>query len=420
MTDQYPYGQLALSRIKALQAISDDPHCLTRLYLSAAYKKSVDLMKIMMREAGCDHVWVDGLGTVTGRYNGLSSDAQSLLIGSHIDTVVDAGAYDGTLGVIAGLGLIENLKNNNKRFPFAIEILAFGDEENVRFPSNLSSSRALAGTFDPATLETTDSDGIHFHDALEACGFDTTKIPLIKRNPDEVIGYLELHIEQGPVLQHENLAVGIVTSINGASRRGVKLIGNAGHAGTVPMKMRQDALVGAAEIALMVEKIAARDPFTVATIGKLVVRPNATNVIPGSVDFTLDMRGPDDIIRLDMVRSIEDACRKIAKQRKLKIEIDAYYDARACSCDRFLQYSFEQGMTQMGLKPFYLPSGAGHDAMAMSALCPVAMLFVRCKDGISHNPEEFCSVEDMDMAISVLSKTVETLARQINTHKLQS
>jgi allantoate deiminase len=420
VTDQYPDGQLALSRIKALQAISDDPHCLTRLYLSPAYQKSVDLMKIMMRDAGCDDVWVDGLGTVTGRYNGSSTDAKSILIGSHIDTVVDAGAYDGTFGVVAGLGLVENLKKNNKRFPFAIEILAFGDEENIRFPSNLSSSRAVSGTFDPAILQTTDSDGIRFQDALASCGFDSTKIAQIKRNPDEVIGYLELHIEQGPVLQHENLAVGIVTSINGASRRRVKLTGLAGHAGTVPMPMRQDALTGAAEIALAVEKIASRDPFTVATIGKLVVRPNATNVIPGNVEFTLDMRGPDDTIRLDMVRLIEDACRKIAEQRHLEVKIEAYYDAEACPCDRIFQNSFEQGMTQMGLKPYYLPSGAGHDAMAMSALCPVAMLFVRCKDGISHNPAEFCSVEDMDVAISVLYKTVETLARQNHTHSLQS
>jgi allantoate deiminase len=186
------------------------------------------------------------------------------------------------------------------------------------------------------------------------------------------------------------------------------------------MPMRQDALTGAAEIALAVEKIASRDPFTVATIGKLVVRPNATNVIPGNVEFTLDMRGPDDTIRLDMVRLIEDACRKIAEQRHLEVKIEAYYDAEACPCDRIFQNSFEQGMTQMGLKPYYLPSGAGHDAMAMSALCPVAMLFVRCKDGISHNPAEFCSVEDMDVAISVLYKTVETLARQNHTHSLQS
>ena len=417
--NEYSYGAVAYQRIQALRALSDDPTCLTRLYLSSAHAKAIDLVKLMFSDAGCDHVTVDALGTVTGRYEGASPDAKSLLIGSHIDTVVDAGSYDGTLGVIAGIGVIEFLKNHEIRYPFAIEIIAFGDEENVRFASNLSSSRALAGTFDQAGLEVRDSQGIRFKDALRQLNLHDAPIPSLKRDPRSLMGYIELHIEQGPVLQHENLPLGIVTSINGASRRGVTIKGVAGHAGTVPMHLRKDPLAGFIEMANGVGHSASRHADTVATIGKIDVHPNAINVIPGQVFFTLDMRGPDDDLRTEMVDAIESHCLQVAKKRGLEIQIDAYYDAAACKCDPSLQNLMESALRDHDMRTFYLPSGAGHDAMAMAEICPVAMLFVRCKDGISHNPAEYCSVEDMDIAISVLIRTVQNIALKNHTMNIE-
>mgnify|MGYP006267634725 CR=1 FL=1 len=407
---QNPYGVAAYERIQAFRALSDDPHCLTRLYLSPAHAKAIDLIQSMMKEVGCDDVTVDDLGTVTGRYGGTETNSKSLLIGSHIDTVVDAGAYDGTLGIVAGLGVIAFLKENQIRYPFTIEIIAFGDEENVRFPSNLSSSRALAGTFDPLILEARDANGTSLKEALIHFNLKPEAIPSMKRDPETILGYLEVHIEQGPVLQHENLPLGIVTSINGSSRRGVTLKGVAGHAGTVPMALRKDPLAGFVEMANGLEAIAGRYADTVATIGRVEVHPNAINVIPGQVFFTLDMRGPDDADRERLVDVIEAHCLAVAKKRGLDIQIDPYYDAPACLCNLSLQSFMEKAMQSHNLPVFYLPSGAGHDAMAMADLCPVAMLFVRCKDGISHNPAEYCSVEDMESAISVLIKTVQTMA----------
>ena len=407
---QYPYGAAAYERIQGFRALSDDPHNVTRLYLSPAHAKAIDLLQSMMKEVGCDDVTVDALGTVTGRYDGTEANPKSLLIGSHIDTVVDAGAYDGTLGVVAGLGVIAFLKQKQIRYPFTIEIVAFGDEENVRFPSHLSSSRALAGTFDPLILEARDAHGISFKEALAHFNLKPETIPALKRDPASLLGYLEVHIEQGPVLQHENLPLGIVTSINGASRRGVTLKGVAGHAGTVPMALRKDPLAGFVEMAASLETMAGRYADAVATIGRIEVHPNAINVIPGQVFFTLDMRGPDDAERKQLVDTIEAHCLAVAKKRHLEIQIDPYYDAPACLCNLSLQSFMETALQSHNLPVFYLPSGAGHDAMAMADLCPVAMLFVRCKDGISHNPAEYCSVEDMDHAISVLIKTVQTMA----------
>lgn len=405
-------GQRALERLKQLRQLSDHPDNLTRLFLSPAHKQATELVATMMREAGCDHITIDALGTVTGRYDALTTDAPALLIGSHIDTVKDAGSYDGTLGVVAGIGVVEALHRAGRRLPFAIDILAFGDEENVRFPSNLSSSRALAGSFDPSTLEGTDEDGQSFRDALIRFGGNPDGIAAIKRDPASVIGYLELHIEQGPVLQHHGLPVGIVTAINGASRRRLTVRGEAGHAGTVPMNLRLDALAAAAEMVLAVETLGAKAPLTVATVGRLSVSPNAVNVIPGAVEFTLDMRGPDDAERMAMVEAIEAACRTIAKRRTVALDIAPFYDAPACPCSETLQTALSEAVSRHQITPLHLPSGAGHDAMAMAALCPVGMLFVRCKDGISHNPAEFSTEEDIDQSIRILLDAVEHLAKQ--------
>ncbi len=404
------FGQRACDRLMTLRGFSDHPDNLTRLFLSPSHRQAAEAVSHMMAEAGCDTVEIDALGTVVGRYHGNSADAAALLIGSHIDTVKDAGSYDGTLGVVAGIGVVEALKQAGRRLPFTVEILAFGDEENVRFPSNLSSSRALAGTFDPATLDGIDEDGISFRKALLDFGGKPEAIGSIARDASKVLGYLEIHIEQGPVLQHETLPVGIVTAINGASRRRVTVTGQAGHAGTVPMALRQDALAAASAMVLAVEALGAKAPLTVATVGRLSVSPNAVNVIPGGVQFTLDMRGPDDAERIAMVEAIEAECRAIAARRTVALEIAPFYDAPACPCSPALQEALAEAVARHQIRPLHLPSGAGHDAMAMAALCPIGMLFVRCTDGISHNPAEFASRNDIDQAIRILLDAVEHLA----------
>lgn len=395
-------GGRAMERLAALSAVSDEPERLTRLYLSAAHRRAVDLVAGMMNAAGFDEVRLDAMGTVVGRYEGERPGAPALLIGSHIDTVRDAGSYDGTLGVVAGIGAVEALRTAGRRLPFAVEVLAFGDEENVRFPTNLSSSRAVAGTLPPETLDARDEDGITLRDALDAFGGDPDRAFAIGRRREDVVGYVEVHIEQGPVLEAKNLPVGIVTAINGASRRRVILQGEAGHAGTVPMAMRRDALACAAEIVLAVERLGGVDPHTVATVGRLTVHPGAVNVVPGAVAFTLDMRGPADPVRRKMVEVIETAARAIAEKRGIGITIEPFYDAPACPCDPRIVADLERAVHKLGIPPYALPSGAGHDAMAMADLCPVGMLFVRCRGGISHNPAESVTEADVDVALRAL------------------
>jgi allantoate deiminase len=265
--------------IGALRRFTDVPGQIHRLYLSAAHRQAVDAVAEMMRAAGCDSVHVDALGTVVGRYEAAQPGRPALLIGSHIDTVKDAGAYDGTFGVVAGIGIVEVLRETGRRLPYAVELLAFGDEENVRFPTTLSSSRALAGTFDPAMLDGCDEHGIRFADALVQFGGNAEGIAGLARRREDVLGYVELHIEQGPVLEERHLPVGVVTAIAGSTRLRVRITGTAGHAGTVPMAMRHDALAAAAEMILAVERVAGEGRGTVATVGRIAAEPGAVNVM---------------------------------------------------------------------------------------------------------------------------------------------
>lgn len=404
-------GGRAMARLDALSAITDEPGRLTRFYLSPAHRRAVEAVGAMMQDAGCDQVFMDDMGTVIGRYEGTTPGLPALVIGSHIDTVRDAGSYDGTLGVVAGIGIVESLRTVDLRLPFAVEVMAFGDEENVRFPTNLSSSRAVAGTMTPGTLDAHDEDGISVREALVAFGCDPERASAAARRREDVLAYVEIHIEQGPVLEAKNLPVGVVTAINGASRRRVTVEGEAGHAGTVPMSMRRDALACAAEIVGAVERLGAVDAHTVATVGRLVVHPNAVNVVPGRVGFTLDMRGPADDVREKMVEVIETAARAVAARRGLELTVEPFYDAPACPCDERIVTGFERAIHRLGITPYALPSGAGHDAMAMAALCPVGMLFVRCKGGISHNPAESVTEEDVDVALRVLFEFVRDFGR---------
>jgi allantoate deiminase len=354
-----------------------------------------------MRDAGL-RVTEDALGTLRGRIG----DGPRLLIGSHLDSVIDGGNYDGPLGVIAGIVAVAHFGGKP---PIPIDVLAFGDEEGSRFPSTLSSSAACAGQFEPETLKLADREGITFADALKAYGKNATDIPKAAYRRDDVKGYVEVHIEQGPLLEAENQPLGVVTGIVGQSRWRVTVLGEAGHAGTVPMTMRRDALTGSAEMALVAEHIGRAGTQMVATVGRIEALPGAGNIIPGRVDFTVDLRCMDDKLRLAAVKRFEDGARKIAAARKLDVSFEHFHAVDAAPCDEKMQGTLAAAIGDVGGRDIRMPSGAGHDAQMMARLCPSSMMFVRCKRGISHNPAEYCAPADMGIAIAALIRFIERL-----------
>lgn len=394
-------GQRLMDRLEALARISDDADGLTRLYLSPSHKRAAQTLTGWMRDVGLD-VRMDAVGTIIGRYGGTGDSDLPMLIGSHIDTVRNAGKYDGALGVLAALTAVEALAEAGERLPFAIDIVAFGDEEGVRFPSTLRGSRALAGTLDPATFDERDADGVSVREALVGFGCDPERIDEASLPEGGALGFIEVHIEQGPVLDHADQPVGVVTAINGARRVNVIVEGAAGHAGTVPMAMRRDSLAAAAEMVLAVERIALAMPGIVATVGVIEARPGAVNVIPGQTQFTIDARGPNDAQRDEAMQQIEAAIEGIAARRGLSVNIATTHCAPATACDARLIAALDAAARRAGHSPLQLPSGAGHDAMAMAAACPVGMLFVRCAGGVSHHPAESVTLEDADACVRVL------------------
>ncbi|UEM23649.1 allantoate amidohydrolase [Skermanella mucosa] len=394
-------GRALMDRLDRFAAISAEPDALTRLFLTPEHRAAADRLMAWMTEAGMT-ARIDPAGNVVGRYEGTRPGLPALLIGSHIDTVRNAGKYDGNLGVLAGVAAVAELHRSGERLPFAVEVIGFGDEEGVRFPVTLTGSRALAGRFDPAALDAVDADGIGYPDALRAFGGDPDQIASAARDPADVLAYVEAHIEQGPVLESEDLGVGIVTGINGASRYTVTISGTAGHAGTVPMTLRRDALAGAAEMVLAVERHAQAVPDLVATVGRIEARPGAVNVIPGGAVFTIDIRSPDDAARVAAMEAIADDFAAIAARRALTHAIGKTHEAPATACAPELIERLSAAVRRCGLPPRRLPSGAGHDAMAVASLCPVGMLFTRCRGGISHNPGESITVEDADLTVRVL------------------
>jgi allantoate deiminase len=402
-------GRRAMAMIEDLARHTDEPGRLTRLYLSKAHRKAAEATLRLMQQAGLD-AHIDALGSVVGRIEGTDPDAPALLIGSHIDSVVDAGRYDGNLGVVLGIVVVEALRRQGITPARPIEVVAFGDEENVRFPTNLSTSHALAGRFNPAWLDGRDQDGVSLRDALIAFGGDPEGAAGLARDPARYRGYLEVHIEQGPLLEARNLPVGIVSAINGITRARATVIGEAGHAGTVPMSMRRDALAAVAEMIGIVERAGSTRTDTVATVGVAQVQPGAINVIPARVDFTLDARSPDDAVRLAMVQDIITECEAAAQRRGVGFTIEPFMDSPATPMDKSLVEQLETAVRGLDIEPLHLSSGAGHDAVAMATLCPSAMLFVRCKDGISHNPAESITVEDADAAARVLIEAVNRIA----------
>jgi allantoate deiminase len=394
-------GAAVLRRLDELAQFSSEPDALTRLYLTPQHKAAALQVASWMRQAGMT-AEIDAVGNVVGRYEGLSPEAPTLLVGSHIDTVKNAGKYDGNLGVVVGIQAVAELHSRRELLPFAIEVIAFGDEEGVRFPVTLTGSKAVAGVLDPATLAAKDKDGISLGEALREFGCDPMGMPAVSRRRRNVLGYLEAHIEQGPVLDAEGLPVGIVTAISGASRFTIRVVGEAGHAGTVPMELRKDGVAAAAEMVLAVERLAMATSDLVATVGVIEALPGAANVIAAEARFTLDLRSPSDDVRHEAVTALQQEFGGIAQRRNVAFSMERSYDEAAAPCARWLTQALERSVERFGLQIQRLPSGAGHDGLAITSLCPIAMLFVRCAGGVSHNPAESISLEDADIATRVL------------------
>jgi allantoate deiminase len=401
-------GDEIVGRIAALAAISETSDNLTRIFLSPEHRAAADLVLSWMRDAGMQ-AHLDAIGNVCGRYEGDRPGLPCLMLGSHYDTVRDAGKWDGPLGVITAICCVADLNRRGRRLPFAIEVTGFADEEGVRFASTLLGSRAVAGSFVESVLGVKDNAGIAMRDALSQFGLDPDHIGAAARARGELLGYVELHIEQGPVLEAHNLPVGVVTAIAGATRLAARLNGMAGHAGTVPMQLRRDALAGAAECIVAIEDLCRTDEGgLVGTVGYIHAMPGATNVIPGQVSFTIDLRAPTDAHRrlalADIVRRIE----AIAGRRNLILQLDVTHENRTVPCAPWLKAQVAEAVAAEGFPVFELPSGAGHDGMAMIDIADIAMLFVRCRGGISHHPDEHVELADADAGARVLLRLIES------------
>ena len=406
------FGAALMARLDALARFTEVPGELTRRYLSPAHLEAMRQVAAWMADAGMS-VRTDPLCSVFGRYEGRAAGAPAIMLGSHIDTVVNAGRYDGNLGVLAAIAVVEELARTGERLAHAIEVAAFGEEEGSRFPTHILTSSALTGAAAPALLDLKDADGISVREALAAAGGDAAAYRACRRKRGEIAAYLELHIEQGPVLEDEGLALGAVTAIQGSLRLRVTVEGFAGHAGTVPMGSRRDALTAASEMILDLERLATAEQGLVATVGRVKVLPGATNVIPGRVEFTVDMRGPDDTIRRRAHTRLLADLRRIAKQRAVGIDVDTFQENPAVTLDAGVVEVVSEAIAACGHEPFRLPSGAGHDAGIMAKLCPSGMLFLRCKDGISHNPAESITVADADLGVHALLEAVRGLDRRL-------
>lgn len=396
-------GARLMKRLAAFAEFTDEPGRLTRVFLSDAHRRAAAAFIGWCAEAGLE-ARIDAAGNVVARYEGKRKGAPALMVGSHIDTVRDAGRYDGNYGALAALAVVEQLSLAGQRLDHAVEIVAFGDEEGVRYRTTLTGSLALAGAYPEDALDQRDANGIYMRDALKAFGGDAEMAPMIRR--DNTLAFVEAHIEQGPVLEAEGLPIGVVTAINGATRLEVAVDGMAGHAGATPMTLRRDAMTAAAEMILAIEARARSEPNLVATIGRITAWPGATNVIPGVVRFSVDLRAPDDFRRAVALSDLDRTLYQIAAARGVRVTSTTTHEASAYVCDSRIVSRFTRAVEALGVSPRLLPSGAGHDTMAMGRLCPSGMLFVRCKGGISHNPLESITVEDCAYGLAALTRFV--------------
>ena len=397
-----------MERIDQTNLISESGKYLLRRSYTPEHRQVNDLAAGWMRDAGMK-VHEDAVGNVIGRYEGRVPGAPAIVIGSHLDTVVNAGRYDGTLGVLSAIDCVRSLSSRGIRLENAVEVVSFVDEEGVRFQSAFFGSKGMAGSFDLELLDHKDADGISLADAMSSFGLDPARIGDAARTPEEIRCFMEVHIEQGPVLENEGLSLGVVTAISGAVRMKVTLTGVAGHAGTVPMNARQDALVAASECILLAEKIAGRYQDAVATIGEISVESGATNVIPGKVVFSVDIRAADDAVRRTVVDEFLAGINTIAAHRGVFVDTNTSMNDDGVACAPWIIKEMEDALEDTGCRAFRLPSGAGHDAVPMAGITDVGMIFVRCKGGISHNPAEEITRCDAIAGARLLLRTVERI-----------
>jgi allantoate deiminase len=401
-------AETVMERCELLAGVSEEEGRITRSYGSRAMREANEVVAGWMRDAGMT-VRQDAIGNLIGRYEGTGEG--TFVLGSHLDTVRDAGKYDGILGVMVALACVQRLHDRGERLPFSIEVVGFADEEGLRFGTTFLGSSAYAGTFDRKHLKLEDDDGISLRDTVREFGGDPEALVEDGRGAADLLGYCEVHIEQGPVLEELGLPVGVVTAINGQSRIRAGFAGQAGHAGTVPMKARRDALCAAAELVLEIEAAARAEPEAVATVGEVSVLPGASNVIPGEADLSLDLRHPDDAVRGRLRNHLRRRTEEIAAARGCGAGWQVRQETPAVRMDPQFSGLLEEAVRETGIGVHRLPSGAGHDAVPLAALCPASLLFVRCEKGVSHNPAESVAEEDVGVAVDVMGRFLALLGR---------
>jgi allantoate deiminase len=398
-----------MARAELLAAYSEEAGRLTRRFGTLALAEAGEVVAQWMREAGLS-VRRDAIGNVIGRSAHADPGAPALLLGSHLDTVPDAGRYDGVLGVLAGIAVAERLRE--QELPFALEVVAFADEEGSRFGTAFLGSSVLAGSFDGETLGRVDSDGVSLEKAVRAFGGDPSALDEAGLAPGALVGYAELHIEQGPALEASGLPLGVVSGISGQTRAALRFTGTPGHAGTIPMELRRDALAAAAQVVGEAESLARDTPGLVATVGDITVLPGAPNVIAGRAELVLDVRHPEDADRIWAVGRLRERAGEIASGRGIELEWELLHEQAAVRCDPGLTGRMFQALEDVGVQPNALPSGAGHDAATMARVAPVSMLFVRCAGGVSHHPDESVDEADVALGIDALTRFVELVAER--------
>jgi len=403
--------QLLVARLNELGRITDEPGRLTRTFLSPAMGRAVACVRGWMREAGLE-TRVDAVGNLIGRTAAARPGAKTLILGSHLDTVRDAGKFDGPLGVLLPIVALAELRRRGVTLPFAVEVVGFSEEEGVRFASAYLGSEGYTGRLKPATLALADAQGVTVRQALGTFGGGKFVRPKPAYRRADLLGYLEVHIEQGPVLERRNLAVGVVTAIAGQSRFKLTWTGQAGHAGTTPMDLRRDALAAVAEFSVGIEAVARRHRGLLATIGALTVRPGAANVIAGEVVHTLDVRHADDRVRRAALRDLGRLAAKIAARRRVARTWQRTQENGATACAPDLTARLARSVKAVQGRSLGLVSGAGHDGVVLAGLAPIAMLFVRCRDGLSHHPDEYASPRDLRVALRVVVDFLERLAAE--------
>ena len=414
-------GEQVWDRLEELSRFSDpgfrEKGQLTVTYLTDAHRSASARIEQDMKDAGFDEVTVDAVGNVVGVYHGESPQSRRLLTGSHFDTVRNGGKYDGRLGIYVPMACVRALARAGRRLPFGLEVIGFSEEEGQRYKATFLGSGALIGAFDPAWLEQKDADGITMREAMHHAGLPGTMeaIAALRRDPARYLGFVEVHIEQGPVLNESHLPLGVVTSINGGVRYACEVVGMASHAGTTPMNRRRDAALGVAELGLFIEERAARDGDSVGTIGILNVPGGSTNVVPGRCQFTLDLRAPNDRQRDALVEDVLAQLKAICERRGLRFSCERTMRAAAAPSHPQWQARWERAVESLGVPLHLMPSGAGHDAMKLHEVMPQAMLFVRGQNsGISHNPLESTTADDIELSVQAFSHLLEQLASEVS------